>query len=75
MLAYGFRDLSLKYGWAIPDSGEGENDKRLQYRLDESSRDSLIDLLWSLNKSLPGIDPESAVSSRSLKGKSKKKNS
>jgi hypothetical protein len=75
VMAYGFGQVDIYYDWVAPDSGETEKEKRFQYRLDESSRNTLIDLLWSLNKGLPGIDPDSAVSSRSLKGKSKKKNS
>jgi hypothetical protein len=73
--AYGFGQVDLAYDWVAPDSGETEKEKRFQYRLDQGARDTLIDLLWSVNNGLPGIDPESAVSSRSLKGKSKKKNS
>ena len=71
--AYGVPDLVLEYEWSTPESGEADKDKRCQYRLTAAARESVLDILWSCNQGLPGIDPGSSVSTRSLKGKAKRK--
>ena len=70
---YGFIDVELDYEWATPDSGDALKEKRCQYRLTSSARDAILELLFSRNQILPGIDPSSSVSTRSLKGKGKRK--